>query len=492
MVEPVLQHVAKLIQNIKIDAKEKVMEENTVFQTLEETKKRLEAIIEHSFDGIYITDGEGKTIIVNKAYEQITGLQKKEVLGRNMKNLVKSGTISASGSLRAIRENRVVTLAQEFKTGKKAMITSTPIYNEEGMIVMVVTNVRDLTEIYHLKEKVEEQEQEEEKLRRNLEHMQSAIHCKDMIAQDENTLHAVFMADKVAPLDATVILLGETGVGKEVFAKHIFQNSQRKEENFIKVNCGAIPENLIESELFGYEKGAFTGANRNGKIGLFELADKGTIFLDEIGELPLNMQVKLLRAIQEQEIERIGGTKPVKIDVRIIAATNRNLEKMMREGTFREDLYYRLMVFPIHIPPLRERKGDIQPLAETFLERLNQKYGFQKKFSESTMYILKEYAWPGNIRELKNIVERAIIISNGDEIEPDAIPITGSRIERKVCPGSKGLKPTNNLSKTLQEIEAQYMQEAYEKYGNVRDAAKSLGMNASTFVRKRQKYKEQI
>lgn len=459
-----------------------------IFQTVEETVERLETIIEHSFDGIYITDGEANTVLVNRAYEQITGLKKKDVIGKNMKELEKQGIISVSGSLKAILENRVVTLQQEFKAGKKAMITSSPIYDEHRKIVMVVTNVRDLTEIYHLKEKVEEQEQAEEKLRRNLEHVQSKMMQEDMIAHDKNTLQAVFLADKVAPLDATVMLMGETGVGKEVFARYIFENSSRSHENYIKVNCGAIPEKLIESELFGYEGGAFTGASKNGKIGLFELADKGTLFLDEIGELPLSMQVKILRAIQEKEIERIGGTKPIKVDVRIIAATNRNLEKMMAEGTFREDLYYRLMVFPIHIPPLRKRREDILPLAQFFLEKFNKKYNFHKSFSRNSCFILSGYHWPGNIRELKNIVERAIIIGNGDEIEPEVIPI-GSKRERPVQ-AENVLKPVTNLQETLQEIELQYMNQAYETYGNVRDAAKSLGMNPSTFVRKRKKYGE--
>lgn len=463
---------------------------NRIFQTAEEAQKHLEEIIEHSFDGIYITDGSGNTIMVNRAYEQITGLKKKEVLGKNMKFLVRSGVISVSGSLHAIRENRVVTLSQEFKTGKKAVITSSPIYDEDGNISMVVTNVRDLTEIYQLKERVVEQKQEEEKLRQNLMHVQSQMMEEDMIVQDENALRVVFMADKVAPLDATVMLLGETGVGKEVFARYIFKKSHRKDQNFVKVNCGAIPENLLESELFGYEKGAFTGANRNGKIGLFELADKGTIFLDEIGELPLNMQVKLLRAIQEKEIERIGGTRPIKIDVRIIAATNRDLEAIMQEGKFREDLYYRLMVFPIQIPALRERPGDIEPLARFFLEKFNKKYNFQKKFPEDTMYLLKEYQWPGNIRELKNIVERAIIISSGDEIDQDAVPIF--RRDAGVRHTKRTLRPVHDLGRELQRIEAGYMEEAYEKYGNVRDAAASLGMNASTFVRKRKKYRETI
>lgn len=220
-------------------------------------------------------------------------------------------------------------------------------------------------------------------------------------------MEIISLSKRVAPLDTTVILLGETGVGKEVFAKYIYQNSSRNDKPFIKVNCGAIPANLVESELFGYEKGAFTGADRNGKMGLFEVADTGTIFLDEVGELPLDMQVKLLRVLQEQEFERIGGRKPVKADVWVLAATNRNLEEMVRQKAFREDLYYRLMIFPIHIPPLRERPADIIPLASLFLSQLNKKYNFKKYFSLISITMMKDYNWPGNIRELRNIVERA-------------------------------------------------------------------------------------
>lgn len=459
-------------------------EKEKILQMVQEERKRLEAVIENSFDGIYITNGEADTILVNHSYEQITGLKKEQMLGKNMRELEQSGTISVSGSLRAIKERRTITILQEFQTGKKAMITSSPVFDSQGKIEMVVTNVRDLTEIYQLKEKVEKKEQEEEKLRRTLEHEQQLLRQENMIAQDRNTLKAAALASRVAPLDATVMLLGETGVGKEVFAKYIYQHSSRKDRNFVKVNCGAIPESLIESELFGYEKGAFTGANKNGKMGLLKLADKGTIFLDEIGELPLSMQVKLLRAIQEQEIEPVGATKPVKIDVRIIAATNRNLEKMMAEGEFREDLYYRLMVFPIEIPPLRQRKADIALLAQFFLDNFNKKYNFQKKLSQSSVYMLNDYEWPGNIRELKNIIERAVIISGEDEIEPEHLSIVENKNSRKT---SSIPELTTDLKSYLERLESEYMRQAYEKYGNVRDAAKSLGMNASTFVRKRKK-----
>lgn len=395
-----------------------------IFSTLSEASERLNAIIEHSFDGIFITDAKANVIRINHAYEVITGLKKEEVLGKNMTDLVRNKLISESGSLQVIKTKQPVTLQQCFRSGKEALVTSSPIFDADGNFIMIVTNVRDLTEIYNLKAVVQEKTAAMDRLAMELEHLQTTSEDnQEIIAKDETTLAAMLLANRVASMDTTVILLGETGVGKEVMARYIFQHSHRAKNSFIKVNCGAIPENLIESELFGYEGGAFTGANKNGKIGLFELANKGTLFLDEIGELPKDMQVKLLRVLQEQEILRVGGTKPVKIDVRIIAATNRNLEEMVSDGTFREDLYYRLTVFPISIPPLRMRKKDIVPLALSFLEKLNQKYQLKKYFTDLSMQLLHEYDWPGNIRELKNIVERAIIISPSDAIKPENLHI---------------------------------------------------------------------
>lgn len=453
-------------------------------------EKYLKAIIECSFDGIYITDGEANTWMINEAYERITGLDSEKLLGENMWTLMERGIISSSGSLLAIAEKRIVTLYQTFSTGKRAMITSTPIFDDDGEVVLVETNVRDLTEICALREQAERDKNELEQ-RRQLEFIKEKK--VDMVVCDENTIKTLLLADSVAKMDTTVVLCGESGVGKEVFAKYIRDNSRRKDAPYVKVNCGAIPENLIESELFGYEKGAFTGANKNGKIGLFEMADHGTIFLDEIGELPLNMQVKLLRVLQEQEIERIGGTKPVKIDVRVIAATNRNLEKMMEEKKFREDLYYRLMVFPIRIPALRERKKDIEPMAEYFLKELNNRYKGNKHMAENCMMILENYQWPGNVRELKNIVERAFIISQSDEITTESIPITDANAHMnkyRKAKSSLAIDTDIPMEEAVKQLEMIYMDKAFEKYGNVRDAAESLGMSASTFVRKRQKYQE--
>ncbi len=457
----------------------------TIFDDLQEANDKLDAIIENSFDGIYITNANATTIKINRAYETITGLKRSEVLGYNMRDLLKRNVISVSGSLLAIQKRQPITLHQKFKTGKQALITSCPVFDKDNNINMVVTNVRDLTEIYTLKEEVARNNLLSS--RKEIENIKKSLSItKEMICVDSNSLSVLSLANKVAPLDTTVILFGETGVGKGLFANYIYQNSRRKSMPFIKVNCGAISPTLIESELFGYEKGAFTGANRDGKIGLFEAAHKGTIFLDEIGELPLNMQVKLLRVLQEQEIERIGSTVPIPVDVRIIAATNRNLEEMVKEKAFRQDLYYRLMVFPITIPPLRERSDDIIPLLNLFRDNFNTKYGFHKNFSSSALQIIQEYSCPGNIRELKNIVERSMIISDDNEISCEDLPFL--HMEHKSAVPFVLPHEATNLKKVLEQIELSYINDAYAKYGNVRTAAESLGMDPSTFVRKRKKF----
>ena len=445
----------------------------------------LDVIIEFSFDGIYITDGDARTIKINSAYENITGLRKEDLLDKNMKDLVAGGIVSESGSLIAIKNKKPVTLYQEFKTGKRALITSSPVLDEAGQVTMVVTNVRDMTEIYCLKKEVAKSEEQKEKLEKEIDNLRDKLFDSDIVARDRRILSVLYLANRAAPLDVTVLLTGETGVGKEMFAKYIHQNSKRMKRPFVKVNCGAIPHDLIESELFGYEKGAFTGANKEGKPGLFEAADKGTIFLNEIGELPLNLQVKLLRVLQEGEIERIGSISPKKIDVRVISATNRDLAKMVESQDFREDLYYRLNVFPIVIPPLRERVDDIEPLIERFLTQFNKKYGMHKTFSRETAAIMKRYSWPGNIRELRNIVERVMIVSTEDCITADHLPVEVNQVQVKS--GNIILDNVVDLKAHLEEIELVYIEHAMDKYGNVRDAAKSLGMTASTLVRKRKR-----
>lgn len=457
------------------------------FENLRYICKQLDAIIDHSYDGIYITDGNAKTILVNKAYEEITGVSAADVIGRNMTDIVKEGIISKSGTLMVLKDKKPVTIEQTFKNGKTVLISSNPVFDELGDISMVVTNVRDITKLNELQEKLTLSEEISKRYHSEVESIKSqSLTNMKIITQDFKTKEILYKLKKIAPLNYSVLLLGESGVGKEVFARYLYENSNRKDKYFFKVNCGAIPVNLIESQLFGYEQGSFSGADKNGRMGIFETADGGTVFLDEVGELPLDMQVKFLRVLQENEIVRVGGTKSIPVDVRIIAATNRDLQDMVKKKLFREDLYYRLNVLPFVIPPLRERRGDITLLINHFIGELNIRLGFKKKISKEAVDTLSKYNWPGNIRELKNIVERIAIMSTSDTIGVDDLPV-----EYEIAmslPTYELNEDSIELDKILSRYESKMMDKAYEKYGNVRDAANSLGMHPSTFVRKRQKH----
>lgn len=448
----------------------------------------LDAIIEASFDGIYITDGKANTLKINKSYENITGLQRKNMIARNMYELAKEGYISKSSTLMVLKNGKSNTIEQEFSTGKKVLVSSSPIFDDKGNINMVVTNVRDITELYELQDQLAKNMKLTEKYYSEIEAMRiQYLNLSDIIAKDKATINLLEVAKRVANVGTTVLILGETGVGKEEVAKFVHENSKRKGKNFIRINCGAIPQNLIESELFGYVKGAFTGANKEGKMGLFEVADGGTVFLDEIGELPLDIQVKLLSVLEEGEVERIGDVKPIKIDVRVLAATNRNLEDMIKAKTFREDLYYRLNVVPLIIPPLRKRREDIIPLIQHFLSKLNNKYNFEKTFTIEALNTLYNYSWPGNVRELKNIVERVIVMGSGNKIFKSDLPI---KISPNMMEKDTGYGEICNLKEAVEKVEDKLISNAFDKAGNVRDAAKLLGINSSTFFRKRKRYLE--
>ena len=490
---PVLDQKEKMIgiitcTDLNISLIEKMKKEYTDLKNTKLNLLELDSVIESSYDGIYITDGEANTIKVNNAYEKITGLKRKDLLGRNMKDIEKEGIISKSCTLLMLKNKKTTTIPQEFANGVKVLVTSNPIFDENGKIVLAVTNVRDVTNLIELKEQLQKNEELTRKYASQLEEMRvQLLNTSEMIAEDQKTIEIVQLANRVAKVDTTVLVLGETGVGKDEISKFIHKSSNRSKQQFIKINCGAIPANLIESEFFGYEKGSFTGANKEGKIGLFEIASGGTIFLDEVGEIPMDMQVKLLRVLQEGEIKRIGGTKDIKIDVRILAATNRDLEEMIKNKEFREDLYYRLNVVPIFMPPLRERKQDIIPLVNFFLEKLNKKYSFNKSFSAEALNCMYEYNWPGNVRELKNIVERVVIMSEDDTIKRTDLPrniIDATSIVVTLNVEEEGI----GLKEALDSLEEKLIRKAYDKYGNVRAAAKSLGMDAATFVRRKKKY----
>ena len=447
----------------------------------------LNVVLESSFDGIYITDGQANTLFVNAAYEKITGLERELVIGKNLRDLVAEGLISISGTVLALERRQPITLEQKFNTGKHAIITSTPTFNNAGEVIMVFTNVRDITEIHALRKKLRQEEGLSQLRLAEMEIIRKQIiGTSDMVAVDPNMLNVIVMASKVARMETAVLLLGETGVGKEMLASYIHQSSARSGQRLLKINCGAISPGLAESELFGYEGSAFTGARKEGKPGLFEIANRGTVFLDEVGELPMDLQVKLLRVLQEKEIQRVGGSYPRKVDVRIIAATNRNLEDMTQQGIFRKDLFYRLNVFPITLPPLRSRPGDIQPLAKAIMDEINRQNRTHKTLSADAAMALESYDWPGNVRELRNVLERAMILCANDVIEQWDLAIrTSSR-------GNVYIAHLPNhpidLKKILEDVEAQYVHLAYKKHKNVRSAASALSMDATTYQRKKKKY----
>jgi len=438
-------------------------------------------LLDYTNDAIFIDDMNGKTMWVNKACEEIYDIKKEDVIGKHIDLLEKDRIFYPSVAKLVFEQKKQVTILHSNRNGKQLLTTGTPIFFNNGSIKKVVSTSRDITELITLKNQLEDAQNRLEEYKE----LQKEI-IDDLIVRSKKMTDVIQLARKLSQIDSTVLITGESGVGKGKVAKYIHKLGIRKDKPFVKVNCGAIPEPLIESELFGYEHGAFTGSSKRGKMGLFELAQNGTIFLDEIGELPLKLQVKLLQAIQDKEIQRVGGIKTIKIDVRVITATNRNLEEMVSRNEFREDLYYRLNVVPIHIPPLRERQEDIIPLSRHFLKVYNNKFNVKKRMDPNTINCLMKYSWPGNVRELENIIERLIITSSHDIILPDNLP--NHIIEDKEHEHVISIPNLTNLKEIMENVEKQIINEAVNKYKTTRNVAKVLGVSQPTIVRKMNKY----
>nr|MCR5482779.1 sigma 54-interacting transcriptional regulator [Clostridia bacterium] len=340
-------------------------------------------------------------------------------------------------------------------------------------------------------EMIENARRMNEKLRREIDNLRSSAK-PSLVAQSKEMQHVLDRVDVLAQAESNIVILGESGTGKDLMARYIHEKSNRKSEAFVSVNCAAIPDNLLESELFGYEAGAFTGALAKGKIGLFEAATGGTLFLDEIGEMPLSLQSKLLRAIENKEIRRVGGIKNIPIDVRIICATNSNLENMVEEKHFREDLYYRLSVFTVKIPPLRSRKDDILPLAQSFLKELNTKYGTEKYFSPHCKETMLVHRWPGNIRELKNVVERIYVVSEGNALTFSVEPYAVAKDGEHGNVGFLALEDYDNLKEFLAGAEKIFIENVMEACGGAMGkAASRLGIHRTQLYRKLKKMEEE-
>ncbi|MFW6343850.1 MAG: sigma-54 interaction domain-containing protein, partial [Sediminispirochaetaceae bacterium] len=387
-----------------------------------ELEEEYHAIFDNSHDGIYITDGEGYTLRLNKACERIEGVKGEELVGRHMADLVKEGIYSESVSLKVIETGKPVTILQQTQKNSEILATGTPIFRD-GKIIRVVVNSRDISELNKTKRKLDEFKALTEKYQTELELLRKEREQnKEFIFRSTIMSNLVEMVKHVSTVDSTILIQGETGTGTGMIARMIHNLSERRDGSFIKIDCGSIPSTLIETELFGYKKGAFTGAEQKGKVGLIELAHKGTLFLDEVSELPIDMQVKILRVLQDKEIRRVGDEKDISVDIKIIAATNKNLEQMVEEKLFREDLYYRLNVVPLEVPPLRERKEDIAPLIFSRIEKFNEKYHINKHLSKEALEVLEHYSWPGNIRELENVIERIMVSTKSEDIEEKDLP----------------------------------------------------------------------
>ncbi|MED4907099.1 sigma 54-interacting transcriptional regulator [Brevibacillus centrosporus] len=429
------------------------------------------------YDGVYITDDVGITLFINQAYQRITGISEEEVKGVHMEALIKQGIISVSASLETIRTKRPVTLIQTIRNGRKIIVSATPVLAPNKEILYVISSVRDITELIRLKHELDSQKLRRQSLKEDA--LERPAPGQGNIVVGPATRSLFQLAEKVAKTDAKVLLQGETGVGKSMIAKYIHSRSARSKETFMELNCAAIPGHLVEAELFGYEPGSFTGALKSGKVGILESAHRGTLFLDEIGDLPLELQVKLLKVVEESQFMRVGSTEVRHVDVRIITATHRDLATLVREGLFREDLYYRLNIVTFEVPPLRNRKEEIVPLLETYLGKFNEKYQENKTMTLECYEWLTNYQWPGNIRELANLVERLVVTTYHDSIDVGDLP----SFLQQVFPASEPA----SLKEAVARLERTMITNAIQAHGTTRAAAEALGISQSAIVQKMKK-----
>lgn len=452
--------------------------------------RELDTIIDASTDGLWICDGQANVLRLNPASERINNVHAGEVVGRNMQELQAQGFVDRSVTLQVIETGKIINLMQRTRQGRKLMLTGIPIFDDQGRIMRVVVTEKDITEIDQLRRELEEKEAMHAQFRHQMLQMQrKTFESQNIIAKSPDFIKVLQQALRVSRVDSTILILGESGTGKGVIADYIYRYSARAGMPMIKLNCGAIPESLVESELFGYEKGAFTGAGNTGKPGHIELADKGILLLDEIGELPLPSQVKLLRFLEDGNVYRIGATRPRKVNVRVICATNRDLDAMASSGQFRQDLYYRLNVIPLRLPPLRERRECILPLLKYYIDYFSDKHGqaLPHKLSPKATEALLSYAYPGNVRELINICERLTVMTDGPEITLEDLPGNvrdAQGVQWPMPPLADPALSDMPLTQILESVERQILVEAKRRYRTQKKIAEALGVNQSTIARK--------
>ena len=454
--------------------------------------RQFKTVFESSSDGIWICDKKGRVVLINKASEKLGGIKKEDIIGTMVSDLVKKKKLYSNYVTdEVIQTKRVVSQLQHVKNTKKTVLcTGIPVFDRNGRVSLVVINERDITQLEALKIQLEETRKEKDRYKNELTELSMLELKRQKIVSESDQMREILKtALKLARLEVTdILLLGESGTGKGLLAKFIHNNSKRKRKPFIQINCAALPENLLEAELFGYEKGAFSGAREQGKPGLFELAHEGTLFLDEIGELPFSVQAKLLKYLDDHKVQRLGGIKAKSIDCIIIAATNQDIEKFVGQKKFRKDLFYRLNILTIKIPPLRERPEDIFELANSFLRQYNRKYKQKKKLNPLALSLLQSYSFDGNVRELKNIIKKAVVMSEGEVIDSVILSSIGKEVleDRWEVRGSD--KKINNLVDMLAALEKEMLKNAMRHCKSTREMAQFLNISQPTVVRKLKKH----
>jgi PAS domain S-box-containing protein len=456
----------------------------------------VQAIIESVNDGVYIVDRDGYYITANEGFERITGIKRSDIVGKHTTYLVERGWIARPVNLQVLKDQQNRTRLVRYPSGKNTLVSAAIVWDKNRVPIGAVSSLRDLTELNEIQSQLTRSADLIQEYKKKIDLLEKKLTSDNhgFIGMSKESQRVLTVAEKIADSDVTVLIRGESGVGKEIIARFIHEHSgRRKTGAFVKIDCAALPASLIDSELFGYERGAFTDAKKEGKPGLFEMADKGTLFLDEIGELPYDLQSKLLSAIQDRAIKRIGGLLKHFVDVRIIVATNLDLEEMVLEKKFRHDLFYRLNVIPIHIPPLRDRKEDILPLINYYLDDFNKRYRTNKYIHKEALNLLTIYDWPGNVRELKNSIERLILMTTGDEIQlpdiADEMKIFHNVGASLFRPEIKALNRVGSLKTNVELFEKDLIGRALDLHENLAATAKDLEIDISTLTRKKQRYK---
>lgn len=455
-----------------------------------ELNDELGTIVDSSFDGIIICNSKGKIQRCNPAVERVLGLPRKELVGKPFRELIEKGIIANNIVNMVNRERSAVRVVESSSIDNSLIVSGNPVFDEDGEINKIIINIRDMTELEGLREALEESKQLSEQYQSEIAQMRTSFEPGKEIEFRSRVMRNVFdLALRVSQVESPVVLIGESGVGKGEVGRFIHSNSGRRKGPFLKLNCASLPEQMLETELFGCAAGSFAGASNKDKPGLFELAHQGTLFLEEIGALTPAVQAKLLRALQDKEIIPLGGRQAVLVDVRVIATTQLPLNELVKQGTFREELFFHLNVVPIKIPPLRERKEDVLPLLHHYLANYNNRYNFDKEFAPEAVNFLLNYEWPGNEREVANMVERLVVTAKGKLITREEVDtaISQKEPEQGKTITVAGILP---LKEAIDEVEQILVTMAMERYNTTVKAAEALGVNQSTVVRKLQKIKE--